>query len=55
MNSDMMDIFKGKTVSFGSSTDTLAVKNISFQEIHNKLFVVGEIPLSATEQNLALN
>jgi hypothetical protein len=55
MDSEFVDIFKGKTVSFGSDSDTLAVKNITFQLIHDKLFVVGQIPLGATNQDLALN
>ena len=54
MDSEFVDIFKGKTVSFGSDSDTLAVKNITFQLIHDKLFVVGQIPLGATNQDLAL-
>jgi|GEM_PF-5177762 len=55
MDSDLVDIFKGKTVSFGSDSDTLAIKNITFKSIHHKLFVVGQIPLSATDGDLALN
>ena len=55
MDSDLVDIFKGKTVSFGSDSDTLAIKNITFKLIHDKLFVVGQIPLSATDDDLALN
>ena len=55
MDSDLVDIFKGKTVSFGSDSDTLAIKNITFKLIHDKLFVVGQIPLSATDKDLALN
>jgi len=55
MDSGSVDIFKGKTVSFGSDSDTLAIKNITFKLIHKKLFVVGQIPLSATSEDLALN
>jgi len=55
MNSDLVDIFEGKTVSFGSDTNTLAIKSIKFELIHDKLFVVGQIPLSATDKDLALN
>jgi hypothetical protein len=55
MNLNIEKRFKGKTVTFGSDADTLAIKNISFEEIHNRLFVVGEIPLSATSEDLALN
>lgn len=55
MDLDLVDIFKGKTVSFGFDSDVLAIKNITFKSIHDKLFVVGQIPLSATDKDLALN
>ena len=45
--------FAGKTVSFGSAGDTLAIKNIKFKFQNEKLFVVGEVPKGATNNNWA--
>ncbi len=55
MDSNVITLFDGKTVSFGTTDETLAMKNISFQEIRNKLFVIGEIPSGATVNDLAIN
>jgi hypothetical protein len=49
------EMFKGKIVSFSSGLDTLGIKNISFKTIQGKKFVIGDIPLSATKGDLALD
>jgi len=55
MDSDVNTLFDGKTVSFGTANETLAMKNISFKEMRNKLFVIGETPSGATVNDLAIN
>ncbi len=46
--------FAGKVVSFGSVDDTLAIKNISFQYQNERLFVVGDVPKGATNNDWAI-
>ncbi|GLQ31363.1 hypothetical protein [Litoribrevibacter albus] len=55
MSLEVEDMFQGKTVSFSSVSETLAMKDISFQTIQDRLFVVGRIPLGATSKDSALN
>jgi len=45
---------QGKTVSFGTGNDTLAIKDCQFMELEGKLFVVGKVPQSATQNDWAL-
>ena len=55
-NSEDMNIesdFDGKTVSFSTASDTLAVKNIRFVLQRERLFVVGEVPMGATNNDWA--
>ncbi len=47
--------FAGKVVSFGTVEDTLAIKDISFNMQHGRLFVVGNIPKGATNNDWAIN
>ncbi|NKF50334.1 hypothetical protein G3R49_07070 [Shewanella sp. WXL01] len=49
------NIFLDKVVSFSSNEETLAMKNVTFKTIQNRLFVVGNIQLSATIEDLAHN
>lgn len=46
-------IFEGKVVSFSSSEDTLAIKDIKFKTLNGRLFVVGTIPKGATTNDWA--
>ena len=46
--------FKGKTVTFGTADDNLAIKNISFEEQFGRIFVVGEIPRGTTNNDWAM-
>jgi len=46
--------FTGKVVSFGSVDDNLAMKNISFESQLGRVFVVGEIPNGATNNDWAV-
>jgi hypothetical protein len=46
--------FEGKVISFSSAENTLAMMNIKFEVIKNRLFVVGEIPKSSTTNNWAV-
>lgn len=55
MSLELEGIFQGKTVSFSSASETLAMKDVSFQTIQDRLFVVGRMPLGATTKDLALN
>ena len=41
----------GKTVSFGTDSDNLAITNISFKLINEKIFVFGIIPYGATKND----
>ncbi|ROR98671.1 hypothetical protein EDC56_3404 [Sinobacterium caligoides] len=47
--------FAGKVVSFSSANDTLAIKNISFQCQNERLFVVGDVPKGATNNDWAVD
>lgn len=53
MNIDELG-FAGKVVSFGSVDDTLAIKNIKFSLQNERLFVVGEVPKGATNNDWAV-
>jgi hypothetical protein len=46
--------FEGKVVTFSSAENTLAMMNIKFEVIKNRLFVVGEIPKSSTTNDWAV-
>ena len=47
-------IFDGKTVTFGTADDNLAIKNISFEEQFGRIFVVGNIPKGTTNNDWAV-
>ena len=47
--------FEGKVVSFSTCSDTLAMKNIRFGMQKNRLFLICEVPESATKNNWAAN
>lgn len=46
--------FSGKVVSFGSANDTLAIKDICFENQNGRLFVVGVVPKGATSNDWAV-
>lgn len=46
-------IFEGKTVSFGTVDDNLAVKDIEFKEILGRVFIVGKVPKATTTNDWA--
>ncbi|MCO7224747.1 hypothetical protein [Pleionea sp. CnH1-48] len=45
--------FEGKVVSFGTESENLAIKNISFEKQFGRIFVVGEVPAGATNNDWA--
>jgi hypothetical protein len=50
-----MEVFKNKVVSFSAKDSVLALKNPFFVEIKNRLFVCGQIPKKATNNDWAKN
>lgn len=51
----LLDMFKGKVVSFSSADETLAIKNIAIENLEGRLFIVGQIPNGATKNDWAAN
>lgn len=48
-----IEIFAGKTVSFGTVDDNLAVKEIEFREMLGRVYVVGRVPKATTNNDWA--
>jgi len=46
-------IFAGKVASFSTVDETLALKNIKLEIIANRMFITGEIPKGATQNDWA--
>ena len=44
----------GKTVTFSTATDTLAIKDCKFKTLNNRVIIVGKIPKTATSNDWAV-
>jgi hypothetical protein len=52
-NKKVFDKFQGKVVSFSSDEETLAIANISIEELLGRSFIVGTIPNGGTTNDWA--
>lgn len=48
-----IDKFDGKVVSFSSDEETLAIANVSVEDILGRLFIIGTIPNGGTTNDWA--
>jgi hypothetical protein len=54
LNIEHDEIFNGKTVFFRYGTNTLGMKNVSFQTVHNRKFVTGMALMTTKTANKSI-